>query len=250
MLTKFQQDNASEWVKQLCKRTNGLGRGLQTWHQSITNSARQINWDVKREEPVSGPDKTLIQVAHEHVKAKLEKPGAGEVKNQYAKIFWKEYNPKSKKAAYIKKGSDTLGIRMVMAARGGLMALPKYLVKAKVMTNDKCQECKHLRRRGLREPVEGRTHLIMECQAWASIRKDWNTELEQFFDSKLLKKQYQKVKMMDAEKQALFRLGGELQGAEYIGVNNFRENVALIACKFMGNIFRARAKAAAQRARM
>ena len=190
------------------KCANGLGRGLQTWHQSITNSARHINWDVKREEPVSGRDKTLIQVAHEHVKAKLEKPGAGEVKNQYAKIFWKEYNPKSKKAAYIKKGSDTLGIRMVMAARGGHMALPKYLVKAKVMTYDKCQECKHLSRRGHREPVEGRTHLIMESQAWASIRKDWNTALEQFFDIKLLKKQYQKVKMMDAEKQALFRLGG------------------------------------------
>ena len=250
-------DSASAWPKALCARTRGLGQGRLTWHQTILNKAQSAGWNVRTNEPINQDKdqkvKSLPEIMTAVAKAELEKQDSV-VRQTYTENFWKT---SAEAAEYIKKSKDTKAVRLMTAFRVGHIALPKYLKMAGVVYNDECQNCKNPLQPGLRRPSEGRTHVLIDCPAWSSIRKEWYQAVNAIFQSKSKKSQkstelhrkFQSAFMnMDADKKALYLLGGEVTKVGFTELNNRREEVATVSCKFIGDIFRARLTAEAERA--
>lgn len=99
--------------------------------------------------------------------------------------------------------------------------------------------------------------MLIECPAWKRIREEWYQAVEAIFKSKSKKSQkanelhlkFQSAFMnMNADGKALYLLGGEVTKVGFTELNNRREEVATVSCKFIGDIFRARMAAEAERA--
>ena len=242
MCNKFMDDSAPEWPKMLCARKNKMpGRGNVTWwHKQIVNKAKKLGWDVKKEEPTTGDDRSLTAVLLEHFKKEMG-AGKGSVVKLYMANFW----PKELKPAGYTYMEDSFGVRAVTGARVSHMPLRKYLHLAHTSIDAICQDCKG---RGAGKE-EDRAHTLTECRAWKDERKDWYKALETYFEKYHLKTKFKNIKSkLERKDFALFLVGGALHRPEWDHMNEHSPKVAKTACEFMARILRVRAKAAALRA--